>query len=84
MHRATPNFWARFRDLPEPVQRVARQNFDLLKANPRHPSLRFRKVGRYWSARIGDNHRVVAIEDGEDFLWFWVGNHDEYIRLIRH
>jgi hypothetical protein len=82
MHRTTPQFWARFEDLPQSVQEMARKSFDLLKANPRHPSLHFKKVGRFWSARVGLNHRVLAVEDGSDFIWVWIGNHDDYDRLI--
>jgi hypothetical protein len=83
LHRTDPHFWRRFEELPVTVQQIARRNFDLLKANPRHPSLRFRNVGRYWPARVGAAHRAVAIKDGDDFIWFWVGDHDEYLRIIR-
>lgn len=83
MHRSDPAFWRHLEELPASVQQIARRNFDLLKANPRHPSLRFRNVGRYWSARVGAAHRAVAIQDGDDFIWFWIGDHDEYVRIIR-
>ena len=84
MHRATPQFWARFGRLPESVQRIARKNFRLLAEDPAHPSLRLKKVGRYWSARVGIGYRALAVDDGGDFIWVWVGTHDEYDRLIRH
>jgi hypothetical protein len=83
MHRTTARFWACFAGLPEEVQRVARQNFAILRENPAHPSLRFKKTGKLWSARAGIHHRAVAVEDGEDFIWIWVGPHDEYTRLIK-
>lgn len=83
MHRTTSRFWRYLQQLPEPVQRVARQNFDLLRANPRHPSLHFKMVGKYWSARVGQDHRALATKDGDDFIWVWIGKHDEYERLIR-
>ncbi len=83
MHRTTSRFWRYLQQLPEPVQRVARQNFDLLKANPRHLSLHFKKVGKYWSVRVGEAYRALAIKDGNDFTWIWIGKHDEYERLIR-
>ncbi len=83
MHRATNRFWKCFGDLPEPVQRVARKNFELLKVDPSHPSLHFKKVGKFWSARVGINHRVLAIDDGEDFIWIWIGTHNEYERVIK-
>ncbi len=82
MHRTTPRFWRAFGRLPEPVQRVARRNFRLLAENPEHPSLRFKKVGAFWSARVGRDYRALAVEDGADFIWVWVGSHDEYDRLI--
>lgn len=82
MHKAAPRFWRQFQELPASVQHTARRNFELLKTNPRHPSLRFRNVGRYWSARVSDAYRAVAIQDDGDFIWFWIGNHDDYLRVI--
>lgn len=82
MHRTTPEFWERFYALPNSVQQLARKNFELLKNNQAHPSLHFKKVGDFWSARVGRNHRVLALEDGNDFIWVWIGHHDEYDRLI--
>ena len=83
MHRTTSRFRKYLQQLPEQVQRVARQNFELLKANPRHSSLHFKKVGKYWSARVGEDYRTLAVKEGSDFTWVWIGKHDEYERLIR-
>jgi hypothetical protein len=83
MHRTTARFWTSYARLPEPIQRVARENFELLKSNPAHPSLHFKKVGNLWSARVGINYRAVAVEDGADFIWVWIGPHDDYQRLIK-
>ena len=83
MHRATSRFWESLEKLPEDVQILARKNFSLLRANPQHPSLRFKKVGKFWSARVGLNHRALAVEDGNDFIWVWIGTHDEYQRIIK-
>ena len=82
MHRATPRFWTDYENLPEAIRELADKNFKLLKADPRHPSLQFKKIGNFWSARVGIAHRVLAIEDGEDFIWLWIGTHDEYERVI--
>ena len=81
-HFATERFWRLYAELPHPIQRLADKNFDLLKENPRHPSLHFKKVGQLWSARVGAHYRALATEEGDDFVWFWIGNHDEYDRLI--
>lgn len=83
IHRTTARFWVCYADLPDAVQRVARHNFDLLKENPAHPSLHFKKVGKLWSVRVGPHHRALAVEDGENFVWVWVGSHDEYERRIK-
>jgi hypothetical protein len=83
MHRTTPRFWTLLEALPEATQNVARKNFALLKENSSHPSLRFKKVKALWSVRVGSNYRALAIEDGEDFIWIWIGSHDEYQRMIK-
>ena len=81
-HFATPSFWSAYRALPDEVRNVADKNFDLLKANPRHPSLRLKKIGAFWSARVGRGHRAVARDRPEGLVWFWIGPHDQYDRLI--
>ena len=55
----------------------------MLKNDARHPSLRLKKVGDYWSARVGIHHRALAIEVENGLLWTWIGTHEEYERLIR-
>jgi hypothetical protein len=83
MHRTSNTFWSLFERLPEPTQRIARKNFNLLKTNPSHPSLHFKKVGTLWSARIGINYRALAVEDGANFIWIWIGSHDDYSHMIK-
>ena len=84
MHRTTSRFWKHFENLPTPVQEVAEKNFELLRTNPTHPSLHFKRVGKLWSVRAGSNHRALAIEDGDDYIWVWIGVHDEYERIINN
>jgi hypothetical protein len=80
-HHASPDFWACYRGLPAEVQALADKAFALLKDNPRHPSLHFKKVGRFWSARVSAHHRALAVEGAEDLVWFWIGAHREYERI---
>jgi hypothetical protein len=35
-----------------------------------------------WSARVGIHYRAIAVEDGSDLIWFWIGHHAEYDRLV--
>lgn len=56
--------------------------YALLQRDSRHPSLRLKKVGRFWSVRVGLHHRALAVEDGADLVWFWIGTHAEYDRIL--
>lgn len=82
-HRATPNFWYRYRLLPADIRDLADRCYELLKENPHYPSLHFKKVGKLWSVRIGSNYRALAIKVESDLVWFWIGSHDEYDRLLQ-
>ena len=81
-HYASPKFWEKYQALPEGVRRVADKNFELLKANPRHPSLRFKKIRALWSARVGIHYGAlgVAVEGG--VYRIWIGTHADYDRII--
>lgn len=83
MHKTTKRFWVCFDRLTQPAQNAARGKFALLKKNPGHPSLHFKKVGEFWSARIGLDYRALAVKDDFDFTWVWIGTHEEYERLIK-
>jgi hypothetical protein len=82
IHHATPEFWACYQALPESARQLADRAFAILKANPRHPSLHFKKIGRFWSARVGLHYRALAVETTDGALWFWIGTHAEYDRMI--
>lgn len=82
-HFASPDFWQHYVHLPEEIRELADKNYRLLRENPQHPSLRFRQVGRYWSARVGLHYRALAVELPEGMLWFWIGTHAEYDRLLQ-
>ena len=82
-HHAAPKFWSACRRLPVEVQKLANDCYQLLKQNPRHPSLHFKRVGPYWSVRLGLRHRALAIPDSQDVIWFWIGTHAEYDQILR-
>lgn len=81
-HYASPEFWECLRALPARVQALARRNYALLKEDPRHPSLRFKTIGRYRSVRIGLQHRALGVEIPDGVLWFWIGSHADYDKLL--
>lgn len=81
-HFTTPEFWQHFEHLPAEIQSLAKKDFELLKQNPRHPSLRLKKAGKFWTARIGIHYRAVAKERTEGLKRFWIGHYSEYDRLV--
>ena len=82
MHFTTPEFWQCYNALPEHVRRSADNSYALLRQNPRHPSLHFKRIGRFWAVRAGANHRALGIPIEAGILWFWIGSHAEYERQI--
>ena len=64
-HRATPRFWACYRRLPTEIQQLADRCYEMLREDSRHPSLHFKRVGPFWTVRVGLHYRAVAIEEGD-------------------
>jgi len=60
-HRASRKFWDFYSQLPQNIQDLADGNFELLKADPRYPSLHFKNAGRFYSVRIEIHYRAVAV-----------------------
>ncbi|MBX7158448.1 MAG: hypothetical protein K1X66_08705 [Verrucomicrobiae bacterium] len=84
-HKASQKFWKHYYELSEEIQKLANKAFSLLKENSQHPSLYFKKLGSldYWSVRINEDYRALAVKQGDTFAWFWIGPHDQYSRKIR-
>jgi len=81
-HFASPEFWTCYKALPKPVQELADKSFALLKNDPHHPSLHFKRVGRFWSTRIGLSYRALGIDVHDGVVWFWIGSHSDYDKLL--
>ena len=82
-HFATADFWYCYRQLPAAIQELADKNFALLRQNPHHSSLRLRKIDRFWSARVGLRYRALARDRTEGLVWFWIGSHANYDKLLQ-
>ena len=82
-HNASSSFWVAYQALPESIQALADKSFALLKQDPAHPSVRLKPVGRYCSARVGLHYRALGVPIEGGIVWFWIGAHDEYERVIR-
>ncbi|MCX6616745.1 MAG: hypothetical protein NTZ98_11705 [Acidobacteria bacterium] len=80
---------ARFRkaskELPPNVKRAARRAYKLFVRDPWHPSLQFKQIHPIrpvFSARVGIGYRAMGTREGNQVLWFWIGSHAEYNRLV--
>ena len=82
IHKTALSFSACYEKLPIKIRTLANKNFQLLKDNPEHPSLQFKKAGKIWSVRVGTHYRAVATPIKGGFLWVWIGSHAEYDKLL--
>lgn len=81
-HFASPQFWRHYRQLPPAVRALADKNFQLLKADPKHPSLHFKMINKLWSVRVGAHYRALGLDKPEGIVWFWIGSHADYDKLL--
>jgi len=84
-HRTTPGFREAYKSLPEDVRKLADEQFQLLKKDPQHNSLQFKKVKgtkNDWSVRVSRGYRALATCFGSDMVWNWIGDHTAYRRRI--
>jgi hypothetical protein len=83
--KRTKRFRALFAELPESVQRQANEAYRLFQVNPSHPSLSFKQVspnGPVYSVRIGLRYRALVIRQPDCLLWFWIGSHADYDKML--
>lgn len=83
--RLTDDFVACFRRLPDEVKELARKNYKLWLADPSHPGLQFKRVGKkapVYSVRVGIGWRALGLLSRDTATWFWIGSHAEYDKLI--
>jgi hypothetical protein len=81
----TEEFVKLFQQLPERIQRKARKNYHLWRDDPHHPSLDFKKVHPrrpIYSVRVGTGWRAVGLMEGNSIVWFWIGSHNAYDKLL--
>jgi hypothetical protein len=82
-HFTRPSFWDFYAKLPPEIQIRTDKNYDLLGRNPRHPRLQFKQIRQLWSMRITGNYRALGLESNVGIVWFWIGLHGEYDKLLK-
>ena len=82
--RATRQFWRLFSQLPPGAQRDAKRAYRLFQDNPA-PGLQFKKLegeDNIYSIRIGLGYRALAVMNKDRTVWYWIGSHRDYDRLV--
>lgn len=83
--RVNERFRKAFDALPEAIQRQARAAYARWHSNPSHPSLQYKKIHRtqpIYSVRVALGWRAIGVVQGDDMIWFWIGSHADYDKLI--
>jgi hypothetical protein len=83
--RTTRQFRTAFARLPRRIQTEARDAFKLFLEDPQHPGLRFKRVHSdrsIFSVRITIDYRALGVREGDTIIWFWIGGHEDYDRLL--
>ena len=83
--QTTRQFRRLLSDLPADVQRAARRAYRQFRDNPAHPGLQFKKLegdDNIYSVRIGLEYRALGVMKKERIVWYWIGSHSEYDRLV--
>lgn len=81
--RTHAQFWECFNALPGDIQRIANEKYKLWGQDSFHPSLHFKALrADVWSVRINRNYRALGRRKGGQIVWFWIGTHAEYDRLV--
>ncbi len=74
-----------FEGLPQRIQVRARQAYLMFSEDPSHPGLNFKQVHAsrpIFSARVSLGYRALAVREGDTLIWFWIGSHANYDKLL--
>ena len=83
--KTTAAFRKAFSRLPRRIQAQARDAFRQFLQDPQHPGLQFKRVHtkrRIYSVRVTLDYRAIGVREGDLIIWYWIGSHEEYDRLV--
>jgi hypothetical protein len=84
--KASNKFWKCYAGLPAGIKKQARQAFQRFSKDPYHPGLRFKRVHStrpIFSVRISRDYRAIGLTAQDEIVWFWIGSHMAYDRMVR-
>jgi hypothetical protein len=84
---ASQEFWRLFEQLPQNIQKQAREAFVQFKQDAFGSGLNLELVNKkqqLWSVRVTGGYRAIGRRNNDKIRWIWIGKHDEYEFMIRH
>ncbi len=83
----TERFRKLFAQLPRGIQKQAKEAYIRFEKDPYYPGLRFKQVHSkrpIYAVRISRDYRALGVRQGHDVIvWFWVGSHADYDKILR-
>ncbi len=83
--RTTKKFRQLLAELPAEIRRQAKEAYFRFQDDPYYPGLRFKRVHSkksIYSVRITKNYRAVGIQQNDEMIWFWIGSHADYEKIL--
>jgi hypothetical protein len=83
--KTTRSFRELLRSLPSELRERANEAYSHFCLDPHYPALRFKRVHStkpIYSARVTLDYRAVGIQSDDTIVWFWIGKHDDYEKLL--
>ena len=74
-----------YKALPWGIRNKVKKAYKLWRSDTTYPSLYFKPVkGKpgMWSARVDLDYRAVCWQEPDGWLWFWVGKHKDFDKLV--
>jgi len=84
--RTSERFWKCYSELPTAIKKQARKAYKQFQEDSYYPSLHLKQIHStrpIFSVRITKGYRAIGIIQGEDIVWFWIGNHSEYDKILK-
>jgi len=82
----TQRFRDAYQQLPARIQRKADDVYLRWSKDPWNPVFHFKQIHAeqaIYSVRISIGWRAVGIREDDTIIWFWIGSHADYDKLIR-
>lgn len=81
----TARFRKEFDKLPLHLKEATQKAYSTWKENSNHPSLQYKQIHAskaIYSVRISLSYRAIGVKQSNIMVWFWIGSHAAYDKLI--